>query len=62
MADSAALLRAPHLHDLVLALNLTDPYSSSFKARSCRSLHDEGRPSVVGRVALREHLAPGGEP
>ena len=28
------------LHDLVLELNLTDPFSSSFKAKKCRSIHD----------------------
>jgi pyruvate,water dikinase len=33
---------APHgrLHDLVLALNLTDPAGSHFRAKRCRSLHD----------------------
>jgi pyruvate,water dikinase len=28
------------LHDLLLALNLTDPLSLSFRARNCRSVHD----------------------
>jgi len=28
------------LHDLVLALNLTDPYGSGFKPRNCQSVHD----------------------
>ncbi len=28
------------LHDLVLALNLTDPYGAGFKVRACRSVHD----------------------
>ncbi len=28
------------LHDLVLALNLTDPHGAGFKARNCQSVHD----------------------
>jgi pyruvate,water dikinase len=28
------------LHDLLLALNLTDPLSLSFRARNCKSVHD----------------------
>ncbi|SPD72591.1 Pyruvate, water dikinase [uncultured Desulfobacterium sp.] len=28
------------LNDIVLALHLTDPFSSSFKPRGCRSIHD----------------------
>jgi pyruvate,water dikinase len=28
------------LHDLVLALHLTDPYGAGFKPRGCRSVHD----------------------
>jgi len=33
-------VRAGPLHDLILALNLTDPDARSFKAKNCRSVHD----------------------
>ncbi|MGE5235574.1 MAG: PEP/pyruvate-binding domain-containing protein [Acidobacteriota bacterium] len=32
--------QATPLHDAILQLNLTDPYSVHFRARSCSSLHD----------------------
>jgi len=32
--------RAGPLHDLILALNLTDPDARSFKSKHCRSVHD----------------------
>jgi pyruvate,water dikinase len=32
--------RSGPLYDLILALNLTDPDSSSFRAKGCRSIHD----------------------
>lgn len=35
--------RSGPLHDLVIALNLTDPDDSSFKAKSCKSIHDSLR-------------------
>ncbi len=46
-----------HLHDLVLALNLIDPYASSFKAKSCSSLHDVVR--FVHEMSIRAMFALG---
>ncbi len=40
VASPSSRTPAGPLHELVLALNLTDPYASSFKARNCRSIHD----------------------
>jgi pyruvate,water dikinase len=40
IAAGGRLPRSGPLYDLVLALNLLDPDAPSFKARSCRSLHD----------------------
>ena len=47
------------LHDLVLALNLTNPMSSSFRASACRSLHDVVRYAHERAVAAMFDL--GGE-
>jgi pyruvate,water dikinase len=43
------------LHDAVLALNLTDPYASSFRPRSCRSLHDVIR--YIHEMSIRSLFA-----
>lgn len=40
MASAEARPRSGPLHELVTAFHLTDPYSPTFKARNCRSIHD----------------------
>ncbi len=47
------------LHDRVLALNLTNPQASSFRARACRSVHDVVRYAHEKAVAAMFDL--GGE-
>ena len=39
------------LHELVLSLNLTDPFSSSFNVKSCKSFHDVIR--FIHEMAVR---------
>ncbi|MBF0119337.1 MAG: pyruvate, water dikinase [Desulfobacterales bacterium] len=40
IANASKHRKSGPLYDLVLSLNLLDPYSSSFKAINCRSIHD----------------------
>lgn len=51
--------RSGPLHDLVIALNLTDPDDSSFKAKSCRSIHDTLR--FMHEMAVRTLFSFGDE-
>lgn len=40
LASAATSLKDDPLHDVVMALHLTDPFSSSFKPGGCSSIHD----------------------
>ncbi len=40
ISESGRVPRSGPLHDLILALNLTDPDSPGFKAKKCLSVHD----------------------
>lgn len=52
LSDQEKQPSAHPLHDAVLALNLTDPFASSFKPSGCRSLHDVVR--FIHEMAVRQ--------
>ena len=43
------------LHDMILALHLTDPFGNAFKAKNCRSLHDVIR--FIHEMSVRSMFA-----